>query len=79
MKNCYPLPFISKLLDQLGRANIFSKIDLTAGYNQVCIAKRISKNGIQNQVWGIQKHCHELWHVKCPFNLIDPHKFRFDH
>ena len=37
MKNYYPLPLISKLLNQLGGCSIFSKIDLNAGYNQVCI------------------------------------------
>ena len=35
VKNRYPLPLISELLDQLGGSTIFSKIDLTAGYNQV--------------------------------------------
>ena len=40
MKNQYPLPLISKLLDQLGGSIIFSKIDLTSGYNQVQIANK---------------------------------------
>ena len=35
MKNRYPLPLISELLGHLSGASIFSKIDLTAGYNQV--------------------------------------------
>ena len=38
IKNRYPLPLISELLDQLSGASIFSKIDLTAGYNQVRVA-----------------------------------------
>ena len=38
IKNHYPLPLISELLDQLSGASIFSKIDLTAGYNQVRVA-----------------------------------------
>ena len=33
-----PLPLINVLLDQLSGASIFSKIDLTAGYNQVRVA-----------------------------------------
>ena len=37
IKNQYPLPLISELLDQVGGAHIFSKIDLTIGYNQVKI------------------------------------------
>ena len=40
MKNQYPLPLISELLDQLGGSTIFSKIDLTARYNQVWIANK---------------------------------------
>ena len=35
MINQHPLPLIIELLDQLGGSTIFSKIDLTAGYNQV--------------------------------------------
>ena len=37
VKKCYPLLLIRKLLDQLGGCSIFSKINLIAGYNQVCI------------------------------------------
>lgn len=40
VKNCYPLPLISKLLYKLREANVFSKIDLTADYNQVRIAEK---------------------------------------
>ena len=40
VKNCYPLLLIRKLLDQLSGANIFSKIYLTAVYNQVYIAEK---------------------------------------
>ena len=38
-KNRYPLPLIGNLIDQLGRAKIFSKLDLRAGYNNVRIAE----------------------------------------
>jgi hypothetical protein len=34
-KNRYPLPFISRLLEQLGSAKIFIKIDLRSAYNLV--------------------------------------------
>jgi hypothetical protein len=34
-KNHYPLPLISGLLEQLGSAKIFTKIDLRGAYNLV--------------------------------------------
>jgi hypothetical protein len=34
-KNRYPLPLISGLLEQLGSAKIFTKIDLRGAYNLV--------------------------------------------
>jgi len=37
VKNKYPLPRINDLMDQLQRANIFSKIDLKSGYHQICV------------------------------------------
>ena len=33
VKNCYPMPRIDDLFDQLQRAVIFSKIDLRSGYH----------------------------------------------
>ena len=35
VKNCYPLPMIDDLFDQLRGANCFSKIDLRSGYHQL--------------------------------------------
>ena len=37
IKNKYPLPRIDELLDRLGKAKVFSKIDLWSGYYQVRI------------------------------------------
>jgi hypothetical protein len=37
VKNCYPLPLISGLFNQLGQAKIYTKIDLQGAYNLVCI------------------------------------------
>jgi hypothetical protein len=37
VRNCYPLPLIPELLDQLQSARVFSKIDLRGAYNLVHI------------------------------------------
>src|ERR1700731_2952824 len=38
-KNCYPIPRIETLIDQLRLAKIYLKIDLHVGYNNVRIAE----------------------------------------
>src|SRR5258708_16739188 len=38
-KDCYPLPLIADLLNSLGPARIYSKIDLKHAYHLVCIAE----------------------------------------
>ncbi|GKD78559.1 hypothetical protein Tco_1341180, partial [Tanacetum coccineum] len=35
MKNCYPLPRIDDLFDQLQGSSVYSKIDLRSGYHQL--------------------------------------------
>ena len=37
MKNCYPLPRIDDLFDQLHGASWFSKIDLHSGYHRMML------------------------------------------
>jgi hypothetical protein len=37
IKNKYPLPRITDLFDEVGRENIFSKLDLRSGYHQIKI------------------------------------------
>ncbi|MCO5584595.1 hypothetical protein L7F22_038526 [Adiantum nelumboides] len=37
VKNCYPLPLVPELLERLGKARIFTKIDLRGAYNLVRI------------------------------------------
>ena len=39
IKNAYPLPLISDIIDRLQGANIFTKLDVRAGYNNVRIKK----------------------------------------
>ena len=50
VKNKYPLPRIDDLFDQLGRAIVFSKLDLCSGYHQVRVkAEDISKTSFQTR------------------------------
>ena len=37
VKNNYPLPLISQLIDKLKGAKLFTKMNLRWGYNNVCI------------------------------------------
>lgn len=40
IKNHYLLPLIQILVDQLAKAQVFSKLDLWWGYNNICIKER---------------------------------------
>jgi len=37
IKNNYPLPLISDLVDSIGKKKVFTKMDLRWGYNNVII------------------------------------------
>jgi hypothetical protein len=37
VRNAYPLPLISEIIDKVGKAKVFTKLDLRWGYNNVRI------------------------------------------
>jgi hypothetical protein len=39
VKNCYPLPIIDDLLDQLKNVVYFTKLDLRSGYHHIIIVE----------------------------------------
>ncbi len=49
IKNHYPLPLISELMDKLRGAKYFTKCDVQWGYNNVCIKSGDEwKSSVQN-------------------------------
>uniref|UniRef100_A0A0W0F9N0 Reverse transcriptase domain-containing protein n=1 Tax=Moniliophthora roreri TaxID=221103 RepID=A0A0W0F9N0_MONRR len=53
VKNAYPLPLILELLDKLKRANVFTKLDLRNGYNNVRIKDGDKWKATFKTNWGL--------------------------
>ncbi|GKB11623.1 putative reverse transcriptase domain-containing protein [Tanacetum coccineum] len=65
IKNCYPLPRIDDLFDQLQRSQYFSKIDLRPGYHQL----RVHEDDISKTVF---RTCYEHFKfIVMPFGLTN--------
>ena len=68
--DAYPLPRISTLLQKLGRAKYFSKLDLASGYHQVPIKSSSREYTAFCTPEPVQGHSHFQWKVM-PFGLVN--------
>jgi len=87
IKNAYPLPLISKLLNKLKEAKLFTKFDVQWGYNNIWIKKGNEWKAAFKTNKELWTNHHVLWHVQFASNLPShngqyiqgPHSRRMHH
>ena len=68
--DAYPLPRISTLLQRIGQASLFSKIDLASGFHQVPVKLSSREATAFSTAEPVRGHSHFQWRVM-PFGLIN--------
>ena len=62
MKDWFPLPRIDSLMERLGQARVFSKLDLVSGYHQIAgKEKDTQKIAFKTQSGTLGIHCDAVW------------------
>ena len=68
--DAYPLPRMSTLLQQIGQATLFTKIDLASGFHQVPVKQSSREATAFSTSEPVQGYSHFQWKVM-PFGLIN--------